>query len=150
MKKQTVTFFGHKDTPKETEPTLRATLVNLIENHNAVNFYVGNNGNFDIMVRHVLEELSVIYPIQYSVVLAYLPVQKDENENLKNTILPEGIETVPKRFAISYRNKWMIDHSDIVVTYVTHNFGGASQFKEMAERKGKRLIELSLKSEYKK
>lgn len=148
MKNHTVTFFGHKDTPKETEPTLRSTLKNLIENHNAVDFYVGNNGNFDIIVRHVLEELSVIYPIQYSVVLAYLPVQKDENENLKNTILPEGIETVPKRFAISYRNKWMIDHSDIVVTYVTHNFGGASQFKDLAERKGKRLIELSAKSEY--
>ena len=150
MKNHTATFFGHKDTPKETEPTLRATLINLIENHNAVDFYVGNNGNFDIMVRHVLEEFSVIYPIQYFVVLAYLPVQKDENQKLKNTILPEGIETVPKRFAISYRNKWMIDHSDIVVTYVIHNFGGASQFKELAERKGKRLIELSLKSEYKK
>jgi len=147
MKKQTVTFFGHKDTTKETEPTLRATLVNLIENHNAVNFYVGNNGNFDIMVRHVLEELSVIYPIQYFVVMAYLPVQKYEDENLKNTILPEGIETVPKRFAISCRNKWMIDHSDIVVTYVTRNFGGASQFKELAERKGKQVIDLSKKSE---
>lgn len=150
MKKQTVTFFGHKDTPKETEPTLRSTLIDLIENHNAVNFYVGNNGNFDIMVRRVLKELSAIYPVDYSVVLAYLPVQKDENENLKNTILPEGIETVPKRFAISYRNKWMIDHSDIVVTYVTHNFGGASQFKALAERKGKRVIELSAKSEYTK
>ena len=147
MKNQTVTFFGHKDTPKETEPTLRVTLINLIENHNAVKFYVGNNGNFDIMVRHVLEELSAVYPIQYSVVLAYLPVQKDENEYLKNTILPEGIETVPKRFAISYRNKWMIDHSDIVVTYVTRNFGGASQFKALAERKGKRVIDLSEKSE---
>ena len=150
MKNHTVTFFGHKDTPKETELTLRTTLINLIENHNAVNFYVGNNGNFDIMVRHVLEELSVIYPIQYSVVLAYLPVQKDENQKLKNTILPDGIETVPKRFAISYRNKWMIDYSDIVVTYVTHNFGGASQFKEMAERKGKSVVELSEKSEYTK
>lgn len=145
MKKQTVTFFGHKDTPKETEPTLRATLINLIENHNAVKFYVGSNGNFDIMVRHMLEDLSVVYPIQYSVVLAYLPVQKDENQKLKNTILPEGIETVPKRFAISYRNKWMIDHSDIVITYVTHSFGGAAQFKELACRKGKMVIELSVR-----
>lgn len=150
MEKQTVTFFGHKDTPKEIEPTLRTTLINLIENHNAVNFYVGNNGNFDIMVHYVLEDLSAVYPIQYAVVLAYLPVKKDESENLNNTILPEDIETVPKRFAISYRNKWMLDHSDIVVTYVTHNFGGASQFKDLAERKGKRLIELSAKSEYTK
>ncbi len=146
MEKQTVTFFGHKDTPKETEPTLRATLIDLIENHNAIKFFVGNNGNFDIMVRSVLEELSAVYPIEYSVVLAYLPAQKYENENLKNTILPEGIETVPKRFAISYRNKWMIDHSDIVVTYVTHSFGGASQFKELAERQNKIVINISLNS----
>ena len=150
MEKQTVTFFGHKDTPKETEPTLWATLINLIENHNAIKFYVGNNGNFDSVVLRQLEDLSEIYPIKYNVVLAYLPVQKYENENLKNTILPEGIETVPKRFAISYRNKWMIDHSDIVVTYVTHNFGGASQFKDMSELKGKRVIELSVKSKYTK
>lgn len=150
MKNHTVTFFGHKDTPKETELTLRTTLIDLIENHNAVNFYVGNNGNFDIMVCRVLDELSAVYPIQYSVVLAYLPVQKDEDENLKNTILPEGIETVPKRFAISYRNKWMIDRSDTVVTYVTRNFGGASQFKALAERKGKWVLELSAKSEYTK
>ena len=54
----TVTFFGHKDTPKEIEPTLRTTLVDLIENHGATEFYVGNNGNFDTMVRRQLENLS--------------------------------------------------------------------------------------------
>lgn len=139
----TVTFFGHKDTPKEIEPTLRATLVDLIENKNATVFYVGNNGNFDTMVRRQLEELSKIYPITYSVVLAYLPTKKNEYEDHSNTILPEGIETVPKRFAISYRNKWMIQQADAVVTYVTHTYGGAWQFKVIAQRQGKTVIELS-------
>ena len=139
----TVTFFGHKDTPKNIEPTLRATLVDLIENHGATEFYVGNNGNFDTMVRRQLENLSQTYPITYNVVLAYLPTKKSEYDNYTNTILPEGIEAAPKRFAISYRNKWMIEQSDIVVTYVTHTFGGAAQFKEMAEKQGKIVIELS-------
>ncbi len=139
----TVTFFGHKDTPKEIEPTLRTTLVDLIENYNATVFYVGNNGSFDTMVRRQLEELSQTYPITYSVVLAYLPTNKSEYDDLTNTILPEGIETVPKRFAISWRNKWMIQQADIVVTYVTHTYGGAWQFKTMAERQGKTVIELS-------
>ena len=139
----TVTFFGHKDTPKEIEPTLRTTLVDLIENHGATEFYVGNNGNFDTMVRRQLEDLSHTYPITYSVVLAYLPAKKNEYEDHSNTILPEGIETVPKRFAISYRNKWMINQADVVVTYVTHTFGGAWQFKAMAQRQGKMVIELS-------
>ena len=57
------TFFGHKDTPKEAEPTLRATLLDLIINKNVSVFYVGNNGNFDAMVRNQLKDLSVIYPI---------------------------------------------------------------------------------------
>ena len=138
----TVTFFGHKDTPKEIEPTLRTTLVDLIENHGATEFYVGNNGNFDTMVRRQLEELSHTYSITYNVVLAYLPTKKSEYDDYTNTILPEGIETAPKRFAISYRNKWMIQQSDVVVTYVTHSFGGAAQFKELAERQGKTVIEL--------
>ena len=138
----TVTFFGHKDTPKEIEPTLRTTLVDLIENHGAIKFYVGNNGNFDTMVRRQLENLSQTYPITYSVVLAYLPTKKSEYDSFTNTLLPEGIESVPKRFAISWRNKWMIQQSDVVVTYVTHSFGGAAQFKEMAEKQGKTLIEL--------
>ena len=139
----TVTFFGHKDTPKEIEPTLRSTLINLIENKNVTVFYVGNNGNFDTMVRRQLEALSQAYPITYSVVLAYLPTKKSEYDDYANTILPEGIETVPKRFAISWRNKWMIQQSDIVVTYVTHSFGGAAQFKALAQRQGKTVVELS-------
>ena len=138
----TVTFFGHKDTPKEIEPTLRTTLVDLIENHDATKFYVGNNGNFDTMVRRQLENLSQTYPITYNIVLAYLPTKKSEYDDYTNTILPEGIETAPKRFAISWRNKWMIQQSDVVVTYVTHSFGGAAQFKELAERQGKTVIEL--------
>ena len=137
------TFFGHKDTPKEIEPTLRSTLIDLIENKNINVFYVGNNGNFDTMVRRQLEDLSRIYPITYSVVLAYLPTEKNKYDDLSNTIYPEGIETVPKRFAISWRNKWMIQQSDIVVTYVTHNFGGAAQFKEMAVKQKKKVLEIS-------
>ena len=137
------TFFGHKDTPKEIESILKSTLIDLIENKNVNMFYVGNNGNFDTMVRRQLENLSQTYPITYNIVLAYLPTKKSEYDDYTNTILPEGIETIPKRFAISYRNKWMVEQSDVVVTYVTHGFGGAWQFKEMAEKQGKTVIELS-------
>lgn len=138
------TFFGHKDTPKEIEPTLRSTLIDLIENKNVNVFYVGNNGNFDTMVRRQLEDLSQTYSITYSVVLAYLPTEKNKYDDLTHTIYPEGLETVPKRFAISWRNKWMIQQSDIVVTYVTHNFGGAAQFKEMAKRLRKPIIDIKI------
>ena len=79
-------------------------------------------------------------------VLAYMPEKRDEYRltDYSDTILPEGIETAPKRFAISYRNKWMIEQSDFVVTYVVHDAAsGAAQFKKLAERKGKKVVELS-------
>ena len=141
MKEQTVTFFGHRDTPKEIEPALRLTLIDLIENKNATVFYVGNHGNFDAMVRHQLENLSKTYPIKYYVVLAYMPSKNDNPD--EHSILPEGIETVPKRFAINYRNKWMLGKSDIVVTYVIRPFGGAWEFKQMVVGQNKYVVEVS-------
>jgi len=140
MKKQTVTFFGHRDTPKEIEPALRLTLIDLIENKNATVFYVGNHGNFDAMVHRQLEDLSKTYPIKYYVVLAYMPGKNDNPD--EHSILPEGIETVPRRFAINYRNKWMLNKSDIVVTYVTRNFGGAWEFEQLSTRLFKNIIEV--------
>ena len=69
----TCTFFGHKNAPKEKEPTLKSALIDLIENKNVGTFYVGNNGSFDNMVISLLSELSSTYPIKYYVVLAYMP-----------------------------------------------------------------------------
>ncbi len=120
-------------------------MTDLIKKHNAVNFYVGNNGNFDMMVHKQLENLSKKYPINYSIVLAYFPNNKTIHNEYTNTILPEGIEAVPKRFAISWRNKWMIKQSDTVITYVTHSFGGAAQFQQLAEKQGKTIINISEK-----
>lgn len=134
------TFFGHADAPKTIEMPLREVLIDLIENYGVSEFYVGNNGRFDFMVHKQLKELSNEYNISYNIVLAYLNNNKQDVSD--NTIFPEGIEAVPKRFAISWRNKWMLNRADIVVTYVTHNFGGAAQFSNMAKRQGKKIIEV--------
>lgn len=72
----TCTFFGHRDAPKEIEPTLMSTLIDLIENKNVMKFYVGNHGSFDCMVKRCLIELKEIYSIDCAVVLTYLPVKK--------------------------------------------------------------------------
>ncbi len=134
------TFFGHANAPDEAISTLRLTLIDLIENKDVNLFYVGNNGNFDFMVRNQLEKLSTIYSIKYYVVLAYLPYQQP---NIKNTLLPEGIEELPPKHAIPYRNEWMIKKSDYVVTYVKRSFGGAYRFKNLSISQNKTVIEIS-------
>ena len=134
------TFFGHRDCPETIKPKIHAAVVDLIENHGVTMFYVGNQGNFDRLVRSVLKEVTTACPrVGYAVVLAYMPSAKAANlcEDLSDTMLPEGIETVPKRYAIHHRNKWMIDHADYVVTYVTRSYGGAAKFQESAKNANK-------------
>ena len=140
------TFFGHRDCPSSIEFKLRATLIDLIENHNVDRFYVGNHGAFDVMVRSTLRELKTIYPhIDYAVVLAYLPTILSEfgSRDFADTLLPEGIESVPKRYAISWRNNWMLNQADYVVTYITHSWGGAAQYAEKSKRQKKKVLNLA-------
>ncbi len=135
------TFFGHRDTPSEIKPILRNVLIDLIEKKGADEFYVGNQGNFDAMVRRQLEDLSKTYNISYNVVLAYLPDKNDEP--IPCSLYPEGIENAPRKFAIHYRNKWMLKQADTVICYITHHSSGAGQFVELAEKQGKRIINLN-------
>ncbi len=137
----TCTFFGHHDCPDTIKSKLRDSLITLIAEKGVECFLVGHNGNFDAIVYSVLHELKQIYPhISFSVVFAYMPTTQTENKYGFDTILPEGIEAVPKRFAISWRNKWMLKHSDYVVTYVSHSYGNAAKFAELAKKKNKYII----------
>ena len=109
-------------------PRLRSVLVELIQQRGVDQFYVGRQGDFDAMVRRVLVELAEIYPhISYAVVLERLPTQRDTWNPLPcdHTLFPEGLETVPPRFAIPHRNEWMLRHSDFVVTYITRRSASA-------------------------
>ena len=142
---KTVCFFGNRDTHSDVKPLLHDTLIDLIENQGADTFYVGNQGGFDSIVYSELKKLAEIYPhITYSVVLAYMPGKKQDYEfvDYGHTLYPDGLETVPPRFAIDKRNRIMIEWSDIVVTYVRNPFGGAAKFKEFAEKKKKQVINL--------
>lgn len=138
----TVTFFGHKNAPEKIQHQIRCTITDLIENHGADKFYVGNNGRFDAMVAHELKELKLVLytDFEYHVVLAYLPNKGESSDH--PTEFPYGIEKTPKKYAIDFRNRWMLDQADTVVAYVTHGWGGAAKFVQLAERKKKTVINL--------
>lgn len=140
----TVAFFGHENAPRDIELCLEQAIIQLIEENENITFLVGTHGHFDGMARTVLVRLAPRYPMmKYRIVLAYLPVKREENrfEGLP-TMLPEGIENVPKRFAISYRNNYMVKECDTVICYITHDWGGAAQFVDKARHKGKNIINL--------
>ncbi len=142
------TFFGHREVPESIENDLQRVLIDLIKNKDVNLFYVGNQGNFDALVRKNLKYLKSIFPnINYYVVLAYMPKESSKlnTNNFSDTIYPDGLELTPPKYAIDKRNRWMLNQSEYVVTYVKTTFGGAYKFKNLAEKKGKIVINLAVK-----
>ena len=137
-----ITFCGHRklynsDTIKDClTRELRSILV-----QGTHKFYLGGYGDFDLLAANVLHELKPEYPeLESILILPYLDRQVDAS--LYDSTIYPPLENVPKRFAISRRNKWMIEKADILIACVDHDWGGASKTLEYAVKKGLHIINL--------
>ena len=137
-----VTFCGHSSIgktevlQKELETTLRSVLA-----QGAARFYFGGYGDFDRLAAETLHALKPAYAgIDAVLVLPYID-RKTETGIYSRTCYPP-IEHVPRRFAITYRNRWMVDMSDVVIAYVLHDWGGAYQTLCYAKKRGRTIIHL--------
>lgn len=136
----TVTFCGHAQISQceDVKCWLHSVTQSLIE-QGATTFYLGGYGAFDNLAASVLREQKKQYPqIELVLVLAYLNTGRDTS-GYDSTMYPP-LETVPRRFAISHRNRWMIEVSDVVVAYVLHDWGGAATTLRCAKQKKKQII----------
>lgn len=137
------TFFGHRNTPYKIKDNIRFEITQLIEFQNIKKFYVGNNGTFDLLVQTILHDLSAIYKdIRYYIVLSHIN-EVAISGNQAMTIFPEGLESVPAKFAICKRNSWLVKQSSIAICYVTNNFSNCHKWMEKASKKGLRIINIA-------
>lgn len=144
----TCTFFGHSDCPDNIESALRECIVDLIKNKEVGLFLVGNEGKFDKLVQRILWELKQQdYKFDYYVVTAYFQMLKKDDVASSvykhPTMMPADFEKVPPRYAIDFRNNYMLKEADFVVVYVTRSFGGAAKFVQKAVRKKKMFINIA-------
>lgn len=136
-KSKTCCFFGHREVTHNIKDKLIAIIERLI-----TEFYVDNQGQFDSMVYSVLKEMKEKYPhIRYTVVLAYIPNEHIKEVYGEDTLFADGLENVPKKFAISKRNDWMIQQFSFAVCYVHKITGGAAKFREKASKKELRVLD---------
>ena len=70
-------------------------------------FYLGGYGDFDLLAANVLHELKPEYPEVKSILILPYPDRPADADLYDSTIYPP-LENVPKRYAISHRNKWMV------------------------------------------
>lgn len=136
-----VTFCGHSTLYKAEgfSQWLDAILPSLIEG-GADTFYLGGYGDFDTLAASAVRRQKQVYPhIELVLVLAYLDRGIDASQYDGTTYPP--LEKVPRRYAIVRRNEWMVSESDVVISAVTHSWGGAARTLEYAQRKKKVVLQ---------
>ena len=120
-----VTFCGHSKINQTDgfSKWLDMILPSLIEG-GATTFYLGGYGAFDGLAAAAVRRQKETYPhIELILVLAYLNRDIDASRYDSTTYPP--LETVPPRYAIVKRNEWMVCESSVVISGVTHGWGGA-------------------------
>ncbi len=142
----TVTFIGHSDCYSVKYQELENVIRRLIED-GATEFLSGGMGSFDWMAARAVFTLKKEYPhIQNNLVIPYLTFSIQEKEYFDNIIYPEGFEKYHFKAAIPARNRYMVDHAQIAVCYVNHDWGGAAKTYTRAIKKRLEVINLGAKS----
>ena len=145
-----IAFCGHSSYVPTVE--YKDCVFNILEhasNNEPPIFYLGEYGQFDRFAydcaytfrgTHTDARLFFITPYHPSALsaerIAFLQKRFDR-------ILYPALENAPIRVAISHRNRWIADHADIIISYVSHRYGGAYAMYKRAKSKGKVIYNLA-------
>ena len=145
-----VTFCGHAEFVKsaEYERNFLAFLEEKIGDVPA-QMYLGGYGDFDSFAYDCCKKYQATHPqISLVYVTPYLTIAYQHNclkslEKRYDAIVYLEIEDKPKRYAITYRNRRMVEKADFVIAYVSHGWGGAYATYKYAKKQGKEIFNLA-------
>ena len=139
-------LIGHRESDERLLPQLQKTVEHLITEENVAFFYVGGYGGFDRIAATAVQWAKRQYPnITLMQVLPYHPAERpvETPYGFDGTYYPEGMEKVPKQFAIVRANKILVNTSDWLVCYVWHGASNSRDLLEYAKRREKKgLIQI--------
>ena len=108
-------------------------------------FYSGGMGEFDGICENAVRSVKHRNKkIKLRLILPYMKTSVNRNREYYESscdeiIIPDMGEIHYKR-AITVRNRWIAERSDVVLAYVIRDFGGAYDMCRYAEKIGKRVI----------
>ena len=143
-----VSLFGHREIKNfdNLENGLLPIIKDLIRLKGYVTFLIGRNGEFDeyaaSLIKRAQKELGKINN-EMNLVIPYVLADINYYENYyDNIIIPESLHGVYPKSAITLKNRWMIDMSDLVIVCVEREKGGAYAAMKYAERQKKKVINI--------
>ena len=145
-----VAFCGHsKYISNKNDEKKIFDILNAYIRDEHVEFFLGEYGAFDDFAYRCAKKYKEIHPHARLVFITpYISLDYQKNhlsyqkERFDDVIYP-GLENVPIRFAISHRNKWIIQKADLLIAYITHTFGGAYDMYRYAKGKCPTIINIA-------
>ena len=144
-----VSFIGHRvvEHYQNVEKQLEKIVRDLIKTKEFVEFYIGRNGDFDIFAASVIKRLQHDLGKDNNALILVLPYPVADMEDLEKYYdevwLPDELSGVHFKSAITKRNEWFVDHSDLLVAYVIRNHGGAYDCMKKAQQCGIRIEQIN-------
>ena len=153
MNTYTVSFFGHRviSQPFLIAERLEKIIREKIATKEYVEFLVGRDGEFDLLVASVIRQVTKKLEYGNSALVLVLPYMKSEYKNNQQQFLNyyDEVEVCAEaaeahfKAAIQIRNRLMVDRSDLVVCCIEHDSGGAYQTVKYASQKKKKILNVS-------
>ena len=143
METYKIALFGHRDFShhNELEACLYSFLRDLIQKGVYIEIYIGRNGEFDCFTASVIKRVQRgcgKENIEMNLVLPYRQKDMEAYERYyDNIIIPEILGVVHPKGAITERNKWMVEESDLLICFVEKEHGGAYNALKYANKLGK-------------
>ena len=135
---KTCFFIGHREADERLLPELMSVVERLIIEEQVSCFYVGGYGGFDRIAASAIKRSKQNHPeLTLMLVLPYHPAERPVEipHGFDGTYYPEGLEKVPRRYAIVMANKIMVDTSDWLIAYVRHGASNSRKILEYAQRR---------------
>ena len=142
-----ITFCGHSNYVQNAHD--KEKILNILEievGDVPCEVFIGGYGGFDAFAFQCVKEFKKSHSnVKLSLIIPYLKKRKDfsQTEGFDSIIYPD-LEHVPPRYAISHRNRWMIEQADVVISCVSHQYGGAYAMYLAAKQKAKKIYNLGL------
>ena len=140
--------FGHRNIFENISSQIDYAVVCAIEKGCNI-FYTGAMGDFDKLFSSAVRKEKLTYPyIKLICVKPYMTADINKNKDYyealyDDVIVPEEINGIHYKSAIKARNQWMVENSDIIISYVVRDYGGSYTANCYAEKHGREIIDIS-------
>lgn len=137
-----VSFIGHREVDDFffVEDQVDSVVRDLIMTKEYVEFYVGRNGEFDTLAASVIKRVKKEvgeYNSSLILVIPYPIADMEAYENYYDEVeYPRELHKVHYKSAITKRNEWLVENTDMLIAYVTRDYGGAAHCLKKAIERG--------------